>query len=141
MGADLISLDTTNHERGLYGGEGISISQWEETSFLAMDRLRAERSVVVDDPFSHRFLRDRCRAVAEENRARFVILYLDTSPETITLRRQENYRQPSRHHIGEEVFTAHAAEFQHPTSDEEPLIQLRDKEDLERWLFDEKLRQ
>ena len=28
----LISLDAINHERGLRGGEGMSIAQWEETS-------------------------------------------------------------------------------------------------------------
>lgn len=36
----LISLYAINHERGLRGREGMSIAQWEETSAMAMDRLR-----------------------------------------------------------------------------------------------------
>lgn len=59
----LISLDAINHERGLHGGEGMTVAQWEETS---KDRhgagaagTQAERSVVVDDTFSHRFLREQ----------------------------------------------------------------------------------
>jgi predicted kinase len=40
----------------------------EETSAIAMDRLRQYlgegKSAVVDDTFSRRFLRDRCKAVA-----------------------------------------------------------------------------
>ena len=60
----------------------MTVAQWEETSFLAMDRLRAVleagHSVVVDDTFSHRFLRDRCWAVAEKSGSHFLILYLDT---------------------------------------------------------------
>src|SRR5262245_52215749 len=55
----LISLDAINHERGLRGGEGMSIAQWEVTSAIAMDRLRRRlkegESVVVDDTFSRRF--------------------------------------------------------------------------------------
>ena len=68
LGIELISLDAINSERGLHGGEGMSDQQWEETSFIAMARFRAlleqGRSVVVDDTFSHRFLRDRCQKVA-----------------------------------------------------------------------------
>ena len=72
--AQLISLDAINDERGLRGGEGMSDRQWEETSAIAMDRLAAlvqqGRSVVVDDTFSHHFLRDRCKHVAHENGSR-----------------------------------------------------------------------
>jgi predicted kinase len=73
----VISLDAINHGRGLRGGEGMSIAQWEETSAIAMDRLRARlregESVVVDDTFSRRFLCDRCKAVALELGAGFTI--------------------------------------------------------------------
>lgn len=142
LGTELISLDAINHERGLYGGEGISVDEWETTSFAAMDRLRvclqAGRSVVVDDTFSRRFLRDRCRAVAAECGSLFSILYVDTTLEVIALRRRENDRRPNRHHIREEVFAAHMAGFEHPASDEESVIHLRGADDLERWLASQK---
>ena len=52
---ELISLDAINDDRGLCGGEGMSDRQWEETSAIAMHRLRQwlgrGRSVVVDDTF------------------------------------------------------------------------------------------
>jgi hypothetical protein len=64
---NLISLDAINAERGLSGGEGIPDARWEETSFVAMDRLRKcleqGRGAVVDDTFSHRFLRNRCQGL------------------------------------------------------------------------------
>jgi predicted kinase len=62
LSISLISLDGINHERGPRGGEGMSIAQWEETSAIAMHRLRQclgkGKSAVVDDTFSRRFLRD-----------------------------------------------------------------------------------
>ena len=36
----LSSLDAIDHERGLRGGEGMSIVQWEDAIAIAMDRLR-----------------------------------------------------------------------------------------------------
>src|SRR5262245_61954654 len=107
----LISLDTINHERGLRGGEGMSIAQWEETSAIAMDRLRQclreGRSAVVDDTFSRRFLRDRCKAVAFEFAAKFTIVFVDTPVEDIRSRRSANYQSPTRHHVRDDVFDDH----------------------------------
>src|SRR5262245_53567224 len=82
LGVELISLDRINEERRLHGGEGMSDARWEETSFIAMARLRVllreGKSVVVDDTFSHRFLRERCKQVSDECRARFLILFVET---------------------------------------------------------------
>ena len=36
LNAFYISLDEINHSRGLFGGEGISIEEWEKTHHLAM---------------------------------------------------------------------------------------------------------
>src|SRR5262245_28006585 len=96
----LISLDAINHERGLRGGEGMSIAHWEETSAIAMDRLRQclreGKSAVIDDTFSRRFLRDRCQAVALEFAAKFTIVFVDTAIEEIRLRRAANYQTHTR---------------------------------------------
>jgi predicted kinase len=127
LGTDLISLDAINHERGLRGGEGIPVEEWEKTSLIAMERLRAAllagRSVVVDDTFSHRFLRDRCKAVADACGSLFLILYMDTPIGVIEARRAENDRNPSRHHVRDDVFAAHRDGFQHPMHDE-PVVRI-----------------
>lgn len=141
LGADRISLDAINRERGLDGGEGLPVAEWERTSHLAMERveaaLRAGRSVVVDDTFSHRFLRDRCRAVAARNHSRFVLLYLDTPITVIEARRAENRRVPIRDGIRDDVFAAHRDGFQPPQPDE-PVVRITGDADLAVWLATER---
>lgn len=140
LGVDLISLDAINNERGLDGGKGITDAQWEETSFIAMDRLAAllthGRSVVVDDTFSHRFLRERCKRVAEDHGCRFLIVFIDTPLDAIDARRAANAREPVRPHIAEEVFAHHRDRFQFP-GDDEPVVPIRSEPELERWLAHE----
>lgn len=137
LGAELIALDTINHERGLRGGDGIPDSEWEKTSAIAMarlaDTLRAGRSAVVDDTFSHRFLRDRCRRVAEEGGARFVLLFLDTPVETIAARRAANRAAPVRHEVRDDVFEHHRARFQFPGDDETP-VRVTSPAEFDEWL-------
>lgn len=133
----LISLDAINHERGLRGGEGMSVVQWEETSAIAMDRLRRRLmeggSVVVDDTFSRRFLRNRCKAVAHEFRAGFTIVFVDTPVDEIRARRDANYERPTRHHVRDDVFEDHYKTFQFPAEDE-PVVRVTDGFDLQMWL-------
>lgn len=122
LSLELISLDAINHERGLHGGEGLSVSQWEATSAIAMERLRryldAGRSVVIDDTFSHRFLRDRCKAVAHQYEAMFTLVFVDTPLEVIRSRRLRNDQVITRDSIRDDVFDAHYASFQFPAEDE-----------------------
>lgn len=137
MACELISLDGINHERGLHGGEGMTIAQWEETSTIAMEQLRqhlrAARSVVIDDTFSHRFLRDRCRSVADEFGARFTIVFVDTAIEEIRARRIANDKTQIRHRIRDAVFNAHQASFQFP-ADDEPVIRVGRAFNINAWL-------
>jgi predicted kinase len=129
---ELISLDAINAERGMRGGEGMSDRQWEETSAIAMDRLRVllqqGRSVVVDDTFSHRFLRDRCKQVAHDNGSRFLIIFMDTPLSEIEARRGANDRHPVRHRIRDEVLWHHRDRFQFPTDDE--FVRIRNAGDV-----------
>ncbi|HWE16643.1 MAG TPA: AAA family ATPase [Hyphomicrobiaceae bacterium] len=139
----LISLDAINHERGLRGGEGMSIGQWEETSAIAMDRLRRRlkegESVVVDDTFSRRFLRDRCKAVALEFDAGFTIVFVDTPIDEIRARRDANYQRPTRHHVRDDIFEDHYRTFQFPSANE-PVVRVTDRFDLESWLSEQAAR-
>jgi predicted kinase len=137
LGTDLIVLDAINAERGLDAGKGIPDEEWEKTSFIAMQRLDAllqeGRSVVVDDTFSHRFLRDRCKRVAEEHGCRFVILFMDTPLAAVEARRAANARNPRRPHLDDAVFAHHRDRFQFPAADE-PVVRMRSDADLAAWL-------
>jgi predicted kinase/GNAT superfamily N-acetyltransferase len=132
-----ISLDDINQERGLHGGEGIPDARWEEASFIAMARLRKclqqGRSAVVDDTFSHRFLRDRCKRVAEACGASFTILFIDTPLSEIQARRRSNDLVQKRDTIQGQVFEHHVGRFEFP-ADDERVVRLSCDQDLERWI-------
>src|SRR5262245_19091435 len=136
----LISLDAINHERGLRGGDGMSIAQWEETSAIAMNRLREclreGKSAVVDDTFSRRLLGDRFKTVALEFGAEFTIVFVDTAIEEIRSRRESNFQRATRHHVREDVFEDHYKTFQFPTADE-PVVRVAGGFDLQSWLNEE----
>lgn len=141
LGLALISLDAINTERGLDGGTGLPVAEWERTSHTAMarlaDELAAGRSAVVDDTFSHRFLRDRCRAVAASAGADFVLLAMTTPLEVIERRRAANARRPERPAIDDAVFAAHRDGFQHPGDDEAP-VRIGGDADLTAWIAAER---
>jgi predicted N-acetyltransferase YhbS/predicted kinase len=141
LGIELISLDAINAERGLHGGDGLADAQWEETSLIAMDRLRTllreGKSVVVDDTFSHRFLRDRCKAVVDEYGGRFSIVFVDTPRATIQERRVANSQFATRSHLRDDVFEHHRRRFQFPDNDE-PHIRIVSDQDLAAWIAREK---
>lgn len=136
-GAELISYDAINAARGFDGGTVMDDSEWEKTSLMAAATARAVlasgRGVVVDDTFSHRFLRDRFAAVARAAGVPFVLLFVDTSPAVIEARLAENARTGARHHIAPEVFAHHRARFQFPGDDEQP-VRLASAADVDRWL-------
>ena len=41
LSSPYISLDKINEARGLYGGDGIPIEEWEKTHLLAMQQLQS----------------------------------------------------------------------------------------------------
>lgn len=137
----LVSLDAINEERGLDGGAGLPVERWEGTSHIAMGRLRSllegGRTVVIDNTFSHRFLRDRCRGVAARADARFVLLYMATPLVVIDRRRAANGAHPTRPRIDEDVFAAHRDGFQRPTPDE-AAVTLHGDADLMAWIESER---
>lgn len=137
LGIACISLDAINAERGLDGGTGLPVAEWERTSRIAMARLgdilAAGRSAVVDDTFSHRFLRDRCRAVATQAGARFVLIAMTIPLAVIAQRRAANALRPGRPAIRHDVFAAHRDGFQRPGDDEAP-VRVSHDADLAAWI-------
>lgn len=137
VGAEYLSLDDINEERGLHGGEGIPGEEWNKTSLIAVERLEsllaAGRDAVLDDTLSFRWLRDRYRAVAERHRAQFLLIYVATPLSEIYARMAQNDVLRQRSPIAREVFDDHASKFEAPAADEKALIYTRNMA-LEEWL-------
>ncbi|MBI3199582.1 MAG: ATP-binding protein [Rhodospirillales bacterium] len=136
-GAELISYDLLNAARGFDGGTVMDDSEWEKTGLkaasMAHAALASGRSVVVDDTFSHRFLRQRFAAVAAAAGASFVLLFVDTPLAVIETRIAENARTKARPHIAPDVFAHHHARFEFPRDDERP-VRLASAAALDLWL-------
>jgi len=137
LGAELVSYDAINAQRGFDGGKVIADSEWEKTSLMAAGSARAAiangRSVVVDDTFSHRLLRDRFRALARAAGVPFILLFVDTPLAVIEARIAENARTGARGHIAPDVFAHHRDRFEFPGDDEQP-VRLASAADVDRWL-------
>jgi bifunctional enzyme CysN/CysC len=137
LGHALISYDAINAARGFDGGKAIADQEWEKTSMAAAVQARttlaAGRGVVIDDTFSHRFLRERFRKVADAVGVPFVLLFVDTPLSVIEARIAENARTGARAHIAPDVFAHHRDRFQFPDADETP-VRLTGAADLDQWL-------
>lgn len=136
-GATLIRLDEINADRGFDGGTTADDREWEFTSFIALarlcDALAAGADAVVDDTFSHRFLRERFRRIAAVWKARFILLALRTPMHVIAARRAANALSRQRSPIDDDVFTRHVARFQWPQADEKAIL-LDNQCAIDAWL-------
>ena len=58
-----VSLDEINEARGLFGGDGIPVEEWEKTHYLAMQQsvklMKTGVDIILDDTNCFRWLRDR----------------------------------------------------------------------------------
>lgn len=126
FGCDYVSLDEINDERGLWGGHGIPVEEWERTHEIALTRMRERLDrgacVVVDDTNNLRWLRDRFRAVADEGGHDVVLVYVTAPIEEIRQRMTQADRTRERRPVSEEVFEEHVNSFEEPTSDESPVV-------------------
>ena len=136
-GAEYIGLDDINEERGLRGGEGIPVEEWERTHGIAIERigklLDKKRDVVLDDTLCFRWLRDRYAAVADRHAARFVLLYVATPLPEIHSAMARNDADPHRNPIHPDVFETHSRSFEHPTVEERPVVYDRTVP-MEEWI-------
>jgi predicted kinase len=117
-----ISLDDINAERGLWGGDGIPIEEWERTHAVARERLATwmatESDAIVDDVNNLRWLRDRWRAAASASCYRTVVIYLDILQTELMARRRANQITVERKGITEAVWSKHLNDFEPPGADE-----------------------
>jgi predicted kinase len=126
LGAEIVSLDAINAERGLWGGDGIPLEEWGRTMDLAHDRVsdavRRGATVIIDDTSSPAFLRDRWRERAAALGVPLILVYVQATDETILERRARNRATPSRRDVSDAVMTEHLASFEPPTDAEQPLL-------------------
>ncbi|MEU0093514.1 ATP-binding protein [Kribbella sp. NPDC006257] len=126
----IISLDEINERRGLWGGDGIPVEEWQRTHQIATAKVRTHllgagagsgagaRWVVVDDTSSLRVLRDGWRGLAAELGVGFALIYLDVDHATIRRRLAENRVGWGRRDVADVVLEEHLAGFERPAEDE-----------------------
>jgi predicted kinase len=123
LDAHIVSLDEINDRRGLWGGDGIPVGEWQATHSIATTEVRAlltgtsATTVILDDTSSPRFLRDGWRALSAELGVEFHLIHLDVDHETIHQRRAANQASPGRRHVSDAVLAQHLADFEPPAPD------------------------
>lgn len=127
LDATVISLDAINAERGLQGGEGITVEEWQRSHQVALARLAealqaGHAIVVIDDTNCLRFLRDNYREVACLFGAAAHVLLLPADEEELTRRLRKNRDSATRNDVHDEVFAATVDRFEWPGDDESPII-------------------
>jgi predicted kinase len=116
--ASYISLDDINESRGLLGGEGIPIEEWEKTHSIAMQQLHSLiqllQDIVLDDTSCFRWLRDRYRDFAAQQSYQTVLIYLDVAIAEIQRRIKENTRTEVRHGVRQDIVDEMEKTFELP---------------------------
>jgi predicted kinase len=137
MGAEVVSLDAINAERGLHGGTGMPVEEWARTHQIALGRVRellaGGASVIVDDTNCYRSLRDRYREAAAKRGVPTTVVVLRVGLEEALARARLNEQTRIRLRVTEAVLRDLAARFEWPHSDEE-IVALEPDADLDEWL-------
>ncbi|MDF5734618.1 MULTISPECIES: ATP-binding protein [unclassified Nostoc] len=133
-----VSLDDINKERGLgFGGDGISVEEWENTHQIAIGLLdnlmQLEQDIILDDTNCFRWLRDRFREVAKRHNYKTKVIYLDVPLEEIYIRMQMNEQTKKRQGIKKEIFAQLIQNFQLPEVDENILL-FNNEYTIQDWL-------
>lgn len=132
-----ISLDEINEARGLYGGDGIPVEEWEKTHFLAMQQLHSlmpsEQNIVLDDTNCFRWLRDRFRNYGAQYGYQTTLIFLDVSMAEIWQRIKINNQTHTRHQVKPEIITEMAKTFESPQADER-IINYSPEQSIDDWI-------
>ncbi len=143
FGCAYLNLDDINDERGLWGGDGLPVDEWETTHRIAVARMNARlddgECVVVDDTSNLRWLRDRFRKAAEEASHDLVLVYVTAPLSEIRRRMTEAGETGERRGVAQVVFEEHVDSFEEPTDDEGAVVH-RSGENIEALLRELKVR-
>lgn len=81
LNSPYISLDEINEARGLCGGDGIPVEEWEKIHLQAMQELlnlmQSGQDIVVDDTSCYRWLRERFSNFVKQHDYQTIIVFLD----------------------------------------------------------------
>lgn len=126
-GADVVRLDTINHERGLgLDGAALLPEDWKRTYAEAYRRLAhalaSGRSVIFDHANFTRAERERVRAIATEAGARACFVYVPVAAEEARRRLLRNRQTHERYDVRDDDFALVVQHFEPP--DDEPDVVL-----------------
>ena len=120
-----ISLDKINEARGLLGGEGIPVKEWEKTHYLAMKQLKnlmpSHHDVILDDTNCFRWLRDRFRNLATQYDYETTLIHLDLPHAEIEKRIADNNQIRTRNKVKPEIIEQMNQTFEPPQADEKTI--------------------
>lgn len=137
LDSSYISLDEINEARGLCGGDGIPVAEWEQTHFLAMKQLRSlvqsRRDIVVDDTSCFRWLRSRFSNFVRQYDYQTTIVFLDIPLSTIQNRIEQNEQTKIRHRVKQDIIEQMAKTFELPQPDEN-VIKYRANQPIDKWI-------
>jgi predicted kinase len=133
-----ISLDFINQQRGLNGGEGIPVTEWEKTHSIAINILHqlmpTHQDVILDDTNCFRWLRDRYRILGQLYNYQTIIIYLDIPLDEIRSRMQENEESKSRLGVKQNIVDEMAKTFEQPQESSEFVIRYSLGENIQDWI-------
>ena len=131
-----ISLDEINEARGLFGGDGIPVEEWEKTHSSAMQLsaklIKTGVDIILDDTNCFRWLRDRWKDFASQHGYQTVIIFLDLPLSEIWHRIESNDRTQTRHTVKQTIVREMAQTFEPP--DDEVTIIYTAEQPIDRWL-------
>jgi predicted kinase len=117
-----ISLDDINAKRGLNPCAWLPPEEWTKTYDEALSRMKAEMekksTIVVDDSFCLRLLRDRFKSAADRFDYTTIVIFMDVS---VTAARRRIAENRIGNDISDSFFNDHIREFERPHPDENVL--------------------
>ena len=132
-----ISLDKINEVRGLFGGDGIPVEEWEKTHSIAMQDLakliKKDFDIIIDDTNCFLWLRDRFRNFASQHDYQTVVIFLDIPLSQIWQRIESNERTQTRHKVKQSIVREMAQTFEPPQADEATIVYTVEQP-IDRWL-------
>jgi len=133
-----VSLDEINESRGLCGGDGISIEEWEKTHSIAMEQLRVlmplSQNIVLDDTNCFRWIRDRFRNLGAKYNYQTIVIFLDTPFAEIMRRIKHNQKTQARHKVKLEIVNEMVKTFELPEADE-ICIRYSAGQSIDKWII------
>ena len=133
-----VSLDKINESRGLRGGDGIPVEEWEKTHSIAMSQIQAlmptSQDIVLDDTNCFRWLRDRFRQLATEHNYQTTVVFVDVSVSEIRQRMLANQKTQTRHMVKPEIIKEMTKTFEPPAEDEN-VIRYGGEQPINKWII------